>query len=43
MKNYIKQNIIPIVIGINIGMLAVTIVRSIEDTFIKIALINAKK
>jgi len=43
MKQYIIRNIIPIVIGINIGMLAVTIVRSIEDTIIKIALIKSKK
>lgn len=42
MKTYIKENFIPIVIGIAIGLCYSITLEAIDDVIIKIALINKR-
>jgi hypothetical protein len=41
MKQYIKENLAPILLGVSIGLTVASIVGLIEDIIVKIALINA--
>lgn len=42
MKEYLKKNIVPVIIGIVIGQLTIVIINTIEDIITKIALIMIK-
>jgi hypothetical protein len=43
MKNYILQNLEPILIGVVIGMLVINVINMIDSVICKIALIIAGK
>jgi hypothetical protein len=42
MKEYIKNNLTPILIGFSIGISSMVVLNTIEDIIIKISLIKSK-
>ncbi len=42
MKNYIKKNIVALLVGFAIGMLTIVTLTTIDDIIIKIAILNSK-
>ncbi len=42
MKEYIKNNIVALLVGFSIGMLTIVTIATIEDIIVKIAILNTE-